>query len=289
MKEIKKAIFPVAGLGTRFLPATKANAKEMLPIVDKPLIQYAVEEAIEAGIEEMIFITSATKRSIEDHFDRNLGLEDILRKKNRLPELQSIPTHIKITYVRQHEALGLGHAILCAKHLINNEPFAILLADDLMYNNGPRCLTQMTNEFKKNNADGILAIEQIPLSQTDKYGIVAMNNKHQLQHIIEKPTPEKAPSRFAIAGRYILPADIFTYLENTNTGIGNEIQLTDAIEKILPNKNIKAFLFRGKRYDCGSKLGYAQANFDYTLRHPELGNEFTQWVSEHFSKIETTL
>lgn len=254
MNTIKKAIFPVAGLGTRFLPVTKANPKEMLPILDKPLIQYAVEEAIEAGIEEMIFVTSGSKRAIEDHFDRNFELEKVLLEKQKMKALneikQLLPKHIKVSYTRQSEPLGLGHAILCAKHLIGNEPFAVLLADDLMYHEEARCLSQMVSIYHEKKIAGVLAIEEIDPSLTNQYGIVSIDNHFRTSAIIEKPSPENAPTNLAIAGRYILPPTIFSHLENISPGVGGEIQLTDAISSLLPSHHLIAFQFTGKRYDC---------------------------------------
>lgn len=283
-RAIKKAVFPVAGLGTRFLPVTKASPKEMLPIVDKPLIQYAVEEAIEAGVTEMIFVTNSAKRAIEDHFDRNFELEKALQENKKLEALaqiqQLIPSHIKVVYIRQSEALGLGHAILCAKHLIGDESFAVLLADDLMHSTEKRCLAQMVSHYHENNVDGVLAIEAINMRDTTRYGIVSVDASYRTKTIVEKPKPENAPSNLAIAGRYILPASIFAQLEHATPGVGNEIQLTDAIAKLLPNHHLLSYLFSGKRYDCGSKLGYAQANFDYLLQDKELGEQFGAWAKE---------
>lgn len=287
MKKIKKAIFPVAGLGTRFLPVTKASPKEMLPVVDKPLIQYAVEEAIEAGIIELIFVTSGAKRAIEDHFDRNFELEKVLLEKQKhqaLKEIQRLlPKHIKVVYIRQSEPLGLGHAILCAQHLIGDETFAVLLADDLMYHDGPRCLAQMIEIYHNKKVDGVLAIEKINISETNQYGIVSVDAHFRAQAIIEKPAPSVAPTNLAVAGRYILPATIFAHLENANPGVGNEIQLTDAIAKLLSTQHLFAHTFEGCRYDCGSKIGYAQANFDYILRDPELGKSFEAWARERLN------
>lgn len=288
MQKIKKAIFPVAGLGTRFLPVTKASPKEMLPVVDKPLIQYAVEEAIEAGIDEMIFVTSGAKRAIEDHFDRNFELEKVLQEKQKLKALseiqQLLPKHIKVVYIRQSEPLGLGHAVLCARHLIDDETFAILLADDLMYREGPRCLAQMIEIYHDKKADGVLAIEKIKMSETNQYGIVSIDANSRAHGIIEKPAPENAPTNLAIAGRYILPASIFSHLENAQIGVGNEIQLTDAIAKLLPTHHLHAHAFTGHRYDCGSKIGYAQANFDYMLRDSNLGKTFETWAQQRLAK-----
>ena len=284
MSVIKKAIFPVAGLGTRFLPVTKASPKEMLPILDKPLIQYAVEEAIEAGIEEIIFVTNSAKRAIEDHFDRNFELENALREKKNVDALFQIqhllPNHVRIVYTKQSEALGLGHAISCAKNLIGNEPFAVLLADDLMYSAGVNCLAQMVAAYKNKKVDGVLAIEQIAIEKTNQYGIVSIDSNYRTSGIVEKPAPENAPSNLAIVGRYILPPEIFFHLDNATPGVGNEIQLTDAIAKLLPTHHLLAFPFDGYRYDCGSKLGYAQANVDYLLRDPKLGATFKAWLSE---------
>lgn len=288
MQKIKKAIFPVAGLGTRFLPVTKASPKEMLPVVDKPLIQYAVEEAIEAGIEEMIFVTNSAKRAIEDHFDRNFELEKVLHEKQKFKALaeiqQLLPKHVKVTYIRQSEPLGLGHAILCAQHLIGNETFAVLLADDLMHHEGPRCLAQMVAVYHEKQVDGVLAIQKIAIQETNQYGIVSVDQAWRTNTIIEKPMPENAPSNLAIAGRYILPASIFQYLENANPGVGNEIQLTDAIAKLLSDHYLLSYIFEGQRYDCGSKIGYAQANFDYILRDPELGERFKAWAEQRLAK-----
>lgn len=289
MQKIRKAIFPVAGLGTRFLPVTKASPKEMLPVVDKPLIQYAVEEAIEAGIEEMIFITSGAKRAIEDHFDRNFELEKLLYEKQKVKALaqiqQLLPKNIKVVYSRQSEPLGLGHAILCAQHLIGNEPFAVLLADDLMHHNGPRCLAQMIDIYHNKKVDGVLAIEKIKKSETNQYGIVVIDEHARAQIIVEKPAPENAPSNLGIAGRYILPAAIFSHLEDAEMGVGNEIQLTDAIAKLLPTHYLFAHAFEGRRYDCGSKIGYAQANFDYMLQDAELGKQFKSWAQRQLKQI----
>jgi len=288
MQKIKKAIFPVAGLGTRFLPVTKASPKEMLPVVDKPLIQYAVEEAIEAGIIEMIFVTSGAKRAIEDHFDRNFELEKVLQEKQKLKALaeiqQLLPKNIKVTYIRQSEPLGLGHAVLCARHLIGDETFAILLADDLMYHKGPRCLAQMVQVYHDKKVNGVLAIEKINMSETNQYGIVSIDANSRAQSIVEKPAPSIAPTNLAIAGRYILPASIFSHLENAQIGVGNEIQLTDAIAKLLPTQHLHAHAFTGYRYDCGSKIGYAQANFDYMLRDDVLGKTFEAWAQQRLAK-----
>lgn len=283
-KAVKKAIFPVAGLGTRFLPVTKASPKEMLPIVDKPLIQYAVEEAVAAGVEELIFVTSSAKRAIEDHFDRNFELEFALKEKNKLKELdmvqKMVPAHVNIAYIRQQEALGLGHAILCAEHLIGDEPFAVLLADDLIYHPQKSCLEQMVDRFHQNGAEGVLAIQTVQPHEVNQYGIVAMDPQGRVQTIVEKPAPDKAPSTAAVVGRYILPGNIFSHIDTTHFGAGKEIQLTDAIAKLLSRQHIVGHVFEGQRYDCGSKLGYVQANIDYALRHEHLGNDFRHWLSQ---------
>lgn len=279
---IKKAIFPVAGLGTRFLPVTKASPKEMLPIVDKPLIQYAVEEAIEAGIEELIFVTSSSKRAIEDHFDRNFELEFALKEKNKLDALDEIrnmvPNHVNIAYIRQTEALGLGHAILCARHLIADEPFAVLLADDLIYNEKKHCLAQMVEAYLQNKGEGVLAIQKVPHEEVHQYGIVTMDESGRVNTIVEKPKPEETHSNSAVVGRYILPGNLFSHIDTQHFGAGREIQLTDAIAKILSKQTIYGHVFEGHRYDCGSKLGYVQANVDYALRHPQLGGAFKAWL-----------
>jgi UTP--glucose-1-phosphate uridylyltransferase len=277
--KIKKAIFPVAGLGTRFLPATKASPKEMMPVVDKPLIQYAVEEAIAAGITELIFVTSSTKRAIEDHFDQNFELEIKLKEKKKLDllkEVQNIPPQgVSCIYVRQQETLGLGHAILCAKDLIGEEPFAILLADDLI--DGP-CLTEMLAAMKKKQAAGVLAVTEVSAAETQNYGIVVTDTTQRVTQMVEKPKPHKTPSRLAIVGRYILPPQIFKHLERTKKGAGNEIQLTDAIAALLDEFAIYAHKFSGTRYDCGDKLGYLKANLQLGLQHKECGPEWREYL-----------
>lgn len=281
--KIRKAIFPVAGLGSRFLPATKANPKEMLPIVDKPLIQYAVEEAIAAGITDLIFVTSSSKRAIEDHFDSNYELEHKLKEAGKYDLLKIVqnilPKHVNAVYVRQAEALGLGHAILCAKNVINNEPFAVLLADDLIDAN-PCCLTQLINVYNKTRGN-VLAVQEIAKECSQQYGIVDIkkeNELYKIKSIIEKPSPKDAPSNFAVIGRYILSAKIFPILENTARGAGNEIQLTDAIYQLLKNENAYAVAFTGVRYDCGSKLGFVQATVNYALQHQECAKDFREFL-----------
>ena len=282
--KVEKAVFPVAGLGTRFLPATKASPKEMLTVVDKPIIQYAVEEAISAGINELIFVTSIHKRAIEDHFDKNFELEYQLLQKNKLKLLKTVqeilPSHVNCAYIRQKEALGLGHAILCAKPLIGNSTFAILLADDLIYTyNEKNVLQQMINQYNA-TLSGIIAVEKILKKNTAFYGIVKTCQNNIIKSIIEKPLPKKATSTKAVVGRYILPATIFKYLENLPKGKGNEIQLTDAIAKLIKSERILAHQFIGDRYDCGDKLGFLIANFKLTCQDPILGKNFITKVKE---------
>ena len=291
MSNIRKAVFPVAGLGTRFLPATKASPKEMLPVVDKPLIQYAVEEAIEAGITELIFVTSSTKRSIEDHFDKSYELEAELEKKGKLEALElvrnMVPKGVSCIYVRQAEALGLGHAVLCAKSVVGDEPFAVILPDDLIDGHGSGVVSQMVQAFNTTGSSQ-LGVEEVPKEDTDKYGIV--NTKvgdakadesvaSQVDRIVEKPRPEQASSNLAVVGRYILTPRIFELLETTERGAGGEIQLTDAISALLEYETVIAHSFAGKRYDCGSKLGYLKATIDFGLKHNELGEDFRNYLS----------
>ena len=284
MKVIKKAVFPVAGLGTRFLPATKANPKEMLPIVDKPLIQYAVEEAIQSGITELIFVTGRNKRSIEDHFDKNVELEASLIASNKNFLLESIrsiiPSHVKCIYTRQSEPLGLGHAVLQAKTIINDEPFAVLLADDLTDAHTP-VLKQLILQHQKEQSS-VIAIEDIPKEKTVQYGIVdvgdSKNNLYKINSIVEKPQPKDAPSTLGVIGRYVFNAEIFDCLEKIKPGKGGEIQLTDAIQMLLGQQAIFAYLFDGKRYDCGDKLGFIKANIEFSKKHPEIGKEFTAFL-----------
>lgn len=280
---IKKAVFPVAGLGTRFLPATKANPKEMLPIVDKPLIQYAVEEAISAGITELIFVTSSTKRAIEDHFDSNFELETKLQQKEAyalLAVVQDIlPKGISCAYIRQNKPLGLGHAVLCAKTIVGHEPFAVLLADDLIETNGQSCLKQMMQRYEATQSS-ILAIEKIALEEASKYGIVDLREaSSKLKDIVEKPSPEVAPSNLAVIGRYIFTPRIWSLLENVQIDARGEIQLTDAISALSKIEDVYSYLLEGKRHDCGSKLGYLQATVSYGLKHPEIGEAFKEYLS----------
>ena len=283
---IKKAVFPVAGLGTRFLPATKASPKEMLPVVDKPLIQYAVEEAVAAGIEVMIFITGRTKGSIADHFDKAYELETELERRHKdetLSVIQNIvPANISCIYIRQAEALGLGHAVLCAKSVVGNDPFAVMLADDLIENKPSGCLQQMVELFEQQNAS-ILAVERVNPSETGSYGIVKTSSSSEkmgrVESIVEKPKPADAPSNLAVVGRYILTPAIFDKLEKTGAGAGGEIQLTDAISDLLSEESVLAYEFDGTRYDCGSKLGYLIATVEYGLRHPELKDSFENYLA----------
>ena len=279
MKKITKAVFPVAGLGTRFLPATKASPKEMMPIVDKPLIQYAVEEAIAAGITDLIFVTSATKRAIEDHFDQNFELEYRLKEKEKwglLKELEAIlPAGVNCIYVRQREALGLGHAVLCAKDLIGDEAFAVLLADDLI--DGP-ALSEMVQLKAAQNVAGVLAVQEVETHELSSYGVVAIDQAHRAHKMIEKPSPEEAPSHLAVVGRYILPPEIFAALEQTQKGRGGEVQLTDAIVKLLHSQVLLAHRFSGVRYDCGDKLGYLKANLHFGLKHQECGEAWKNYL-----------
>lgn len=287
---IRKAIFPVAGLGTRFLPATKASPKEMLPIVDKPLIQYAVEEAIAAGINEMIFVTSSSKRAIEDHFDSSFELETRLARAEKHELLaivkQVLPKGINCAYIRQPDTLGLGHAVLCAKPLINHEPFAVLLADDLIDGGKHPCLKQMV-EIYHETSSSVVAVQQIPHDETDKYGMVGITQQRdrlgKIDRIVEKPSSNEAPSDLGVVGRYILTPQILTSLENIPVGKGGEFQLTDAIANLMLQEAVYAWQFTGKRYDCGSKLGYLQATIAYALQHREVGTEFRTFLqSQHF-------
>ncbi|MEE9491813.1 MAG: UTP--glucose-1-phosphate uridylyltransferase GalU [Gammaproteobacteria bacterium] len=286
--KVKKAVFPVAGLGTRFLPATKAVAKEMLPVVDKPLIQYAVEEAVAAGINELVFVTSSSKRAIEDHFDKNYELESELEKKQKIELLEItrnvVPKGVSCVFVRQPEALGLGHAVLCAKPIVGNNPFAVILADDLIYGGRVSCMSQMVNQFDYNRCS-VLGVEEVPMSETSNYGVIKPEKiKKQLftvNGIIEKPSPEDAPSNLAVVGRYILTPRIFELLEKTPRGAGNEIQLTDAIAALLNEEQVLGYEFDGIRYDCGSKLGYLKATVEYALRHEQLGSDFADYLENY--------
>jgi len=284
-QKILKAVLPVAGLGTRFLPATKVIPKEMLPIVDKPLIQYAVEEAVAAGITEFIFITSPHKSLIETHFQEAFNLEKNLienDKEHYLEPLSSLIKRIKINPVIQEKPLGLGHAILCAKDLVGDNDFAIILPDDLIATKNQNCLKQMLDIYKENQS-AVIAVEPVQDSETEKYGIVSIESGSvktgRIKKIIEKPKPQDAPSRLGVVGRYILPGKIFKVLETTPKGSGGEIQLTDAISAMLQNHEFIAYQFDGIRYDCGSKLGYLQANVEYGLKHRELAPHFSNYLN----------
>ncbi|MEO7401107.1 MAG: UTP--glucose-1-phosphate uridylyltransferase GalU [Polaromonas sp.] len=287
---LTKAVFPVAGLGTRFLPATKAQPKEMLPVVDKPLIQYAVEEAYSAGIRHMIFVTGRNKRAIEDHFDTAYELENELEMADKhalLSLVRSVqPEDMNFSYVRQPRSLGLGHAVLCAEHLVGNEAFAVLLADDLMVGpaGGLSVMAQMAAQFNTLQ-QSILAVQEVPLEQTRRYGIVAVDAADKanpglmkVQRIVEKPAPEVAPSRMGVAGRYILTPAIFSHIRSQAMGVGGEIQLTDGISSLLGEQAVYAFQYEGKRYDCGSKEGFLEATVELALQHPEVGEHFRAYL-----------
>ena len=286
-KRIRKAVFPVAGLGTRFLPATKASPKEMLPIVDKPLIQYAAEEAVEAGIEELIFVTGRAKRAIPDHFDKAYELESELEKDGKTAMLEMVrnilPGHVSCIYIRQSEPLGLGHAVLCARPAVGEEPFAVLLADDLIDGGARGCLSQMIGQYEHYNS-AVLAVQTVPREETQRYGIVATrpidSRVSKITEIVEKPKPDVAPSTLAVVGRYVLPGEIMGILADTGRGAGGEIQLTDGIATLLSQQQALAYEFEGRRYDCGSKLGYLQATVDYAFKHPEVAGDFAAWLEQ---------
>jgi UTP--glucose-1-phosphate uridylyltransferase len=285
--KIHKAVFPVAGLGTRFLPATKAQPKEMLPIVDKPLIQYAVEEAYAAGIRHMIFVTGRNKRAIEDHFDTAYELESELeagQKNDLLALVRSMqPDDMNCSYVRQPRSLGLGHAVLCAQPLVGNEPFAVLLADDLMIglDGGPAVLTQMVEVFQ-NLPTSLLAVQEVPLDHVRRYGIVAGDSVKErivkVNQMVEKPQPASAPSRMGVAGRYILTPAVFGHIRSNQRGAGGEIQLTDGIAKLMDTEGVHAYQYFGKRYDCGSKQGFLEATVEFALKHAEVGPAFREYL-----------
>lgn len=284
MKKITKAVFPVAGMGSRFLPATKATAKEMLPVVDKPLIQYAVEEAVAAGITDMVFITGRNKRAIEDHFDKAYELEATLEaqgKKELLRIVQEVvPSNINCIYIRQAEPLGLGHAVLCAQPVIQDEAFAVILADDLIEGKTP-VMKQMVEVFAKHQCS-VLGVQEVPRSHTKQYGIVSTSNIEpkieKIHGIVEKPKPEDAPSTLAVVGRYILTPRIFKHLHEVKPGAGGEIQLTDGIAALMQYESLLAYSFDGIRYDCGSKLGYLKAQVAFGLKHKELRDEFAAYL-----------
>ena len=282
---INTAVFPVAGRGTRFLPATKASPKEMLPVVDKPLIQSAVEEALAAGARKLVFVTGASKRAIEDHFDTDAELEQMLEEQGKA-ELAALvrvlPKYASCIYIRQPAPLGLGHAVLCAQPVVGNEPFFVHLADDLIDGTVP-CLKQMATAYASKGAS-VLGVEEVPHSDTDKYGIVETRGTptqiSRIHGIVEKPKPANAPSNLAVVGRYVLTPEIFGHLEKIGKGAGGEIQLTDGIARLMKKQPVYAYRFQGKRYDCGSKLGYLQAQVEYGMNHAKLGGPFRQYLME---------
>jgi len=282
--KVTKAVFPVAGMGTRFLPATKASPKEMMPIVDKPLIQYAVEEAVAAGITDMIFVTGRSKRAIEDHFDKAYELENELEARGKTQMLEFVrnmlPKNINCIYIRQAEALGLGHAVLCAKPVVGDEPFAVLLADDLL-DGDPPVMKQMVDTYNYYHCS-VLGVQDVPRADTRSYGIVAARplaeRVEQVSAIVEKPKPEDAPSTLAVVGRYVLTSRIFHHLENVRPGSGGEIQLTDGIAALMTEQQVLAYRYLGTRFDCGSKLGYLEATVELGLRHHEIGREFADYL-----------
>lgn len=292
MTRITKAVFPVAGLGSRFLPATKAQPKEMLPIVDKPLIQYAVEEAVEAGITEMIFITGRNKRAIEDHFDKAYELEAELEAAGKEALLRMvrevIPKTVNCMYIRQPQALGLGHAVLCARPTVGQDPFAVLLADDFMQGepSGPGVMAQMTASFARDQAS-LLAVQDVPRENTRQYGIVSTeafgDRLEKVKGIVEKPMPDMAPSTLAVVGRYVLTNRIFSCLEKLGKGAGGEIQLTDGIEALMQYETVLSYRYKGRRFDCGSKLGYLEASVEIGLQHAETGAAFAEWLAKRHS------
>jgi len=283
-RKLKKAVFPVAGLGSRFLPVTKASPKEMLPVVDKPLIQYAVEEAAAAGITDMIFVTGRNKRAIEDHFDKAYEIETELEKKNKdglLSMVRSVlPEGVRCIYIRQAEPLGLGHAVLVAQPVVGDDPFAVILADDLM-DSQPPAMARMGEIFAREGCS-LLGVEEVPRDQTASYGIVTIDKMQgdcaRIHSIVEKPKPKDAPSNLAVIGRYVLSNRIFDMLAQVTPGAGGEIQLTDGISALLAQERALAVRLPGRRFDCGSKLGYLQATVEYGVRHPEIGPEFTKYL-----------
>lgn len=288
---ITTAVFPVAGMGTRFLPVTKAGPKEMLPIVDKPLIQYVVEEAVAAGIKKLVFVTSAGKRAIEDYFDSNFELETMLERKNKIEVLNTvrniIPSDVKIVYVRQPSPKGLGDAVLCAKPAVGDQPFAVLLADDIMEYSHKTCLSEMIARFQETQSS-VLAVEKINREDTDKYGIVSLSANptfpNEIASIIEKPSPSDAPSTLAVTGRYILTPRIFEMLEQTQLGVGGELQLTDGLAKLLTHEAITVCTLKGRRYDCGSRIGFLHATIDFALKRAE----FRKPLMDHLKIIVET-
>jgi UTP--glucose-1-phosphate uridylyltransferase len=287
---IRMAVFPVAGMGTRFLPATKANPKEMLPVVDKPLIQYAAEEAVAAGIETLVFVTGRNKRSIPDHFDKAYELESELaeRGKTKMLELvrNIVPPEVTCVYVRQADALGLGHAVGCARPIVQHEPFAVILADDLIVSHEGGALAQMVEQFNETQCS-VLGVEEVPPEETGKYGVIdpvatETPGLWDVRGIVEKPRPKDAPSNVAVVGRYILTPRIFELLAQQQAGAGGEIQLTDAIARLLQEERVTAYEFKGQRFDCGSKLGYLKATVEFALQHPELQDDFKAYLESRF-------
>ena len=287
MTAIRKVVFPVAGLGTRFLPATKAVAKEMLTVVDKPLIQYAAEEAVEAGAETLVFIVGRTKNSIIDHFDKAYELETELATRNKQALLkivkEVVPENVNCVFIRQSEALGLGHAVLCAEPAIGDEPFGVILPDDLIYNSGKNCMQQMVDVFDRHGGT-VIGTQTVDVEESNKYGMVAGPKVEErvslVDEIIEKPDPAEAPSDQAVVGRYILTASIFDKLRTTERGAGGEIQLTDGIAALRKSEEIFAYSFEGSRYDCGSKIGYLQATVEFALMHDELSEDFKEYLQQ---------
>lgn len=294
-RRIRKAVFPVAGLGTRFLPATKTVPKEMLPIIDKPLIQYAVDEAVEAGCDTLIFVTNRYKHAVADYFDKAYELEQKLERAGKIEQLELVrnvlPSHVRAVFVTQAEALGLGHAVLCAKPIVGDEPFAVLLPDDLIWNRGPGALTQMADAAQAAGASEI-AVQDVPREQTGSYGIVATQafngREGRISAIVEKPSPETAPSNLAVVGRYILSPRIFDFLENTTPGAGGEIQLTDAIAALLAEHPVHAYRFRGTRFDCGTHIGLIEATIRYALDHEKLSDAAQQLMQNALKELGVT-
>ena len=287
MTTIRKAVFPVAGMGTRFLPATKANPKEMLPVVDKPLIQYAAEEAVMAGIDTLVFITGRNKRSIEDHFDKAFELETELQadgKDTMLDMVQNVlPSNVNCVFIRQSQPLGLGHAVLCAEPVVGDEPFAVILADDLIDDGASGCLAQMIDVFEKEHC-GVVGVQEVKKDEVKSYGVISgkqvQDNLWDVDTFVEKPDPQDAPSNIAVVGRYLLEPSIFNILEETGIGAGGEIQLTDALAKQAKIEKLLAYQFDGKRYDCGNKLGYLEATVELAMKHPRVGKSFSKYLKK---------
>ncbi|ACB86097.1 UTP--glucose-1-phosphate uridylyltransferase GalU [Natranaerobius thermophilus] len=292
MTKVRKAVIPAAGLGTRFLPATKAQPKEMLPILDKPTIQYIIEEAVESGVEDILIITGRGKRAIEDHFDRAIELEETLEEKGKQDLLEKVreTNEIDIHYIRQKEPLGLGHAVLCAKKFIGNEPFGVLLGDDIVRNGGGApCLKQMIDLYEQEDAS-VIGVQEVPEQDVSRYGIVengaeVSKGAYQVNQLIEKPPVEKAPSRLAIMGRYVISPTIFDYLEKTGPGSGGEIQLTDALNDLAKVEKVYAYPFKGTRYDAGDLLGYLKTTVEFALEREDVKDEFKEYLKSRFGQI----